>query len=185
MSVELIRRLINVKEYHIMAESGILTEEDRIELLNGEIVCMSPIGSKHVACVNRIINTIAPVLNGKAILSAQNPIIVDDLSEPEPDFAILKPKDDFYENLLATSKDVYLIIEVSDSTLAKDREIKLPLYASSGIPETWIINLEKNEIEVYREPKGNTYQSQTTVAREDTLEIKALSISFSAKKILG
>jgi len=185
MSVELIRRLISVKEYHIMAESGILTEEDRVELLKGEIVYMSPIGSKHVACVNRITHAIAPILPDNAILSAQNPIVVDDLSEPEPDFAILRFKDDFYENQLATADDVYLVIEVSDTTLAKDQKIKLPLYAASGIPEFWIVNLEKDEIEVYKEPIGDTYRFREIVRKEDDLKIQVLSITLKAKDILG
>lgn len=185
MSVQLIRRLITVREYHIMAESGILTEEDRVELLQGEIVHMSPIGSKHAGCVNRIIELIIPLLNKRASSSAQSPIVLDDFSEPEPDFALLAPHENNYAGKLPEAQDVHLVVEVSDSTLAKDREIKLPLYASAGIPEAWIVNLEKDEIEVHKQPLGDSYKIREICRRGDTIEIKVLDQIVEVSQILG
>src|SRR5262249_41606502 len=152
MSVQLQRWTFTVDEYHRMAEVGILTEDDRVELIDGEIIKMSPIGSYHVACVNRLTAVLIPKVGGAAIVSVQNPIRIDDYSEPEPDIAILRHRDDFYSQSLATANDVLLVIEVADSSLEYDRTVKLSTYSRAGLPEFWIVDLQADEIEAYSEP---------------------------------
>ena len=128
MAVQLEQRLITVYEYHKMEESGILTEADKVELLNGQIIHMSPIGSHHAACVEKMDEYLKKLLAGKAMVRAQNPIVLDDLSEPEPDISIVKFKENYYADQHPIPSEIYLVIEVADTSLEKDREAKLPLY---------------------------------------------------------
>lgn len=185
MTVPLKRRLINVEEYHRMIEVGILTEDDRVELLNGEIIEMSPIGSKHAACVNRVSNLLMKLLFDKAIVSVQNPILTNDLSEPEPDITVLKLKDDFYSDKHPSGEDIHLIIEVADSSVIIDREVKLPLYAASNIPEYWIVNLEKKEIEVHKNPDGSIYKLRELMQTGDTIHFKTFDLKIKVSNLLG
>jgi Uma2 family endonuclease len=142
-----------------MIAAGILTEEDRVELINGEILEMSPINVRHVYCVNRINMLFSQSLSGQAIISVQNPIRLSGLSEPQPDIAIWRPRSDFYRGGLAEPKDIMLVVEVSDTTLAFDRDIKLPLYSAADIQEVWLVNLVENRVEVYRSPSPDGYRS--------------------------
>ncbi|MGK7932111.1 MAG: Uma2 family endonuclease [Microcystaceae cyanobacterium] len=143
-----------------MAEIGILTPQERVELIRGEIIPMSPIGLKQAACVNRLTNLFPNLLGNQIIVTVQNPIQLDDLSQPQPDIILLKHRDDFYENKVPQPSDVYLLIEVSDSPLNYDQTVKLPLYAENQIPEVWIVNLNHKTLEVYRQPKDKKYQDQ-------------------------
>ena len=113
MSVQTARRLFNTEEYHRMAAAGILCEDDRVELLQGEIVEMSPIGSRHVACVNRLTQRFSTLLGKRAIVSVQNPVLLGEFSEPEPDLALLRWRDDFYGEALPRAEDVLLLVEVA------------------------------------------------------------------------
>ncbi|MDJ0730594.1 MAG: Uma2 family endonuclease [Crocosphaera sp.] len=158
--MQLITRKFNVNEYHKMAETGILTPEDRVELIRGEIIAMSPIGRKHAAAVNRLNQVLYQKFGNKVIISVQNPIRLDNYSEPQPDMVLLKPQSDFYESKIPKSEDIYLLIEVSDSTIKYDQEVKLPLYAESKINEVWIVNLNDKTLEVYRKPENKTYLEQ-------------------------
>src|SRR5215467_3550089 len=115
MSVELQRWTFTADDYHRLAEVGILTEDDRVELIDGEIIKMSPIGSRHVACVNKLNTLLSQRVGNAGIVSVQNPIGVDEYSEPEPDIALLQPRPDFYSKSLATAGDVLLVIEVADT----------------------------------------------------------------------
>ncbi len=115
--MQLLRRKFTVEQYHKMLESGILTEDDRVELIRGEIIEMSPIGTKHAACVNRLINLLVQLLNKRVIVAAQNPVALNDNSQPQPDVALLKPRDDFYATAHPQPQDIFLIIEVADSTI--------------------------------------------------------------------
>src|SRR5579863_6654097 len=136
--VQITRWAISVADYHRIAEAGILGEDDRVELIDGEVRVMSPIGNPHAATVNRY-NALLSTLVGKdAIVSVQNPIQLNDMSEPQPDVVLLRFRDDFYADKTPTPADVLLIIEVSDTTLAYDRLEKLPRYALAGIPEVWL-----------------------------------------------
>jgi Uma2 family endonuclease len=186
MSVQVERWIFNVDEYHRMSEAGILSEDDRIELIEGEIVKMSPIGSRHIGCVNRL-NTILNRTAGQlAIISVQNPILLDDYSEPEPDIALLKHRPDFYSQSLATVEDVLLIIEVADTSVEYDRNVKLPLYAKAGIPETWLANLPEDRVEAHSQPINGIYEKVRVAKRGECLSPEAIpNLVLSVEDILG
>lgn len=156
MAVRIQSRLFRVAEYHRMAEAGILTEDERVELLNGEIVQMSPIGSRHAGCVNGLTEIFVQRLAGRAVVSVQNPIELGEDSEPQPDVMVLKWRPDRYRGSLPKPEDVLLVVEVADTTADFDRKFKIPIYARAGIPETWLMDLELEQIEVYqqRSPEG-------------------------------
>jgi Uma2 family endonuclease len=152
------RYRVSVKAFHDLHEAGDLTEDDRVELLDGEMIMMSPIGTKHFACVNRITRFFFEKIGQRAIVSVQGPVRLDDYNEPQPDIALLYPRQDDYAGGLPQASDTFLVVEVSDSTLEYDREIKLKAYARAGIPEAWIVNLVESWVEVYREPDANGYR---------------------------
>jgi Uma2 family endonuclease len=142
MAVDVLRRRFTVEQYHQMAEHGILSPEDRVELLDGEIVEMSPIGPRHVHAVNRANRAFSRRVGDRAIVSVQNPVRLSDRSEPEPDLALLRPYVGGPTSRgLPGPGDVLLLIEVADTSAAYDRLHKLPQYARAGIPETWLLNL--------------------------------------------
>jgi Uma2 family endonuclease len=149
MSVEVSRRLFSVDEYHRMRDAEILGSSDRLELLEGGIVEMNPIGSRHAACVNKLNSLLHRVLGDSAIIGVQNPVTLDQLSELRPDIALLRKQDDFYATRHPGPGDVQLIIEVADTSLEYDRQLKLPLYAKAGVPEVWLIDLTRGVVEVY------------------------------------
>lgn len=185
MGLPFAKRLISVKEYHLMAEAGILKKEDRIELIQGEIIHMSPIGSKHAGQVNRLVNLLASLLFGKVVVTAQNPVQLNDFSEPEPDIAILKYRKDYYSEAHPKPEDVYILIEVANSSLDYDHDIKLPNYALAEIPEYWIVDIENGQIEVYRQPKNGGYSSRQTFFKEDKIEVEPFGIQLLGSDILG
>jgi hypothetical protein len=153
----LTRRRFNVDEYYAMARAGILAEDERVELLDGEVVVMTPIGIRHADCVRRLIDTFSRRFARRAILQVQNPVRLDGYSEPEPDVALLRPPLDRYAGAHPKPEDVLLIVEVADTSLTGDRALKLPRYAVAGIAEVWIVNVEEREVEVYRQPSGTRY----------------------------
>ena len=164
------RRPITVAEYYRMADAGILTERDRVELIEGELVAMSPIGSYHHGTVNTLNHALVHAVGDRAVVSVQGPVRLDDLSEPEPDFALLQPRPDFYRSAHAVPADVLLLIEVADSSLNYDRAVKRALYARHGIPEFWIVNLTAGEVEICREPGAGGYASIAIAGRDRELE---------------
>jgi Uma2 family endonuclease len=168
------RRPITVAEYHRMGEVGILLPDDRVELIEGQLVAMSPIGCLHTGTSNMLNHLLVQAVRGKAIVSVQNPIRLDDYSEPEPDFALLRPRSDFYRTATPVPSDVLLLIEVADSSLKYDRSVKRALYARHGIPEFWLINLGARKVEVHREPIGEDYTSMEQFGPGKTLEPKSL-----------
>ncbi|MFN3982722.1 MAG: Uma2 family endonuclease [Caldilinea sp.] len=143
--------------FHEMIEKGILGEDERVELIEGELITMSPIGSEHMGVVNQLTETLIRQLERRALVGVQGPIHLDDHSEPQPDLILLAPQDDFYKRSLPRPADILLVIEVADSSLAYDRTVKMPLYANAGIPEVWIVNLTDRWIEVYRDPSPAGY----------------------------
>jgi Uma2 family endonuclease len=186
MSVQIAKHWFTVAEYNRMGEAGILTEDDRVELVEGEIIEMSPIGRRHAACVDRLTELLSERLNRRAIIRVQNPIVLNDYSEPQPDVALLKRRDDFYEQSLPTPEDVLLVIEVSDTTLEYDRQIKAPLYARAGITEVWIVNLMDEQVEIYAQPENGAYQSQRQAERGQSINSStALNLTLSVDDILG
>lgn len=169
-------------DYHKMGEAGILPERG-IELINGEIIEMSPIGSRDAATVDRISNLLTHLLFRKAIIRVQNPIGINHISEPEPDISILKYQPDFYKNKHPQPEVVLLEIEVADTSISYDREVKLPLYAGAGIREYWLINLGKEQIEVHTEPVGNDYQSRKLVNKTGNLILPVTGGTISAQDL--
>jgi Uma2 family endonuclease len=177
---------LNVSQYHQMSEAGILSENDKVELINGEIIEMSPIGRRHAACVDRINRLFSNILGIKVIVRVQNPIILNNLSEPEPDIALLKPRADFYESGHPQPQDIFLLIEVADSSLEYDRDVKIPLYATSGISEVWLVDIYEQVIIVYRYPSENGYSDIQTLSRGEKLSIQAFpEINLVVNDILG
>lgn len=157
MSTQLDKRLFDVDEYYRMARTGVLKPEDRVELIEGEIVRMSPIGP-HAACVSRLDHVLQNLPNLKAIISVQNPLRLSQFSELMPDLAILKDRKDFYAGRHPGPADVYLVIEVSDTCLSSDRKIKVPLYARSGISEAWLVLLSKKIVVQCLDPFEGGYR---------------------------
>jgi Uma2 family endonuclease len=168
-----LRRLLTVDEYHRMGEAGILTDDDRVELIEGELVAMAPIGSEHVAATNALTHLLVLAVGDRGIVSVQNPVRLTRRSEPQPDFAVLKPRDD-YRTALPRPEDTMLAVEVANTSLDYDRKVKLALYARSGIPEVWIVNLAAMEVEVYRSPVADSYTFVAHAGRSEALTIEAI-----------
>jgi Uma2 family endonuclease len=159
MAVETTQRLFTVREYHRMVDAGILAEDDRVELLEGKIIRMRPIRSRHAACVLRLNTVLNQQAAGTALVNVQNPIQLDEYSEPEPDIALLRPRTDFYRHAHPTPADVLLVVEVADTTDVSDRTTKIPMYARAGIVEVWLVRLGKGVIEVYTDPTNGQYRT--------------------------
>jgi Uma2 family endonuclease len=169
-----------------MGEVGIFSEDDRVELVEGEIVKMSPIGERHAACVGLLTQLITLLLQRSAIVWVQNPVQLDEHSEPQPDITILKHRDDFYRHKRPGPEDILLIIEVSDTTLGYDMKVKVPLYARAGIPETWLVNLRGGRVKAYADPAEGAYQTISSHARGEELQSRTLaSLRVSVAELLG
>ena len=179
------RRTFTVDEYHQMAETGILTEDDRVELINGEIITMSPINSPHASVVDRINTLFNRQLSTKTIVRVQSPLQISELSEPEPDIMLLRPVDDFYASAHPQASDVFLLIEVAASSVQIDRQVKLPVYALAKVPEVWIVNLPEQQVEVYRSPMNNHYQAKEVVKGNQTITVPHFMLSITAQDLLG
>lgn len=184
--VTIARHRFSRHNFHAMVNSGILTEDDRVELIEGEIVQMSPINAAHAGHINRIVRLFSTRLGERAIVGAQNPIELGNDSEPQPDIALLNPRSDFYEQGHPSAADVLLLVEVADSSLEYDRSVKAPLYARSGVRELWIVNLRDERIELYRDLAGKDYKTRQFVERGETFSALAFpEITFRAEDILG
>lgn len=183
-SVALDKKLLSCEEYRAMYEAGILGEEDKIELLNGELILMSPVGSQHGSIVKRLNALFNKMLEGRAIVSVQDPILIPPHSEPEPDLALLRIKDDFYEKEHPSPGDIFIVIEVADTTLEKDRVVKSNIYAKAGIPEYWIVNLPDNRLEVYTQIEEGQYQKVSVFAPGEKVNLSALELEINLSEIL-
>jgi Uma2 family endonuclease len=155
------RHRLTVGDYHRMGDAGIFAPDARVELIAGEIIDMAPIGSRHAGTVSYLVHRLVLAAGLKACVSCQNPIVLDDYSEPQPDLCLLRPRADFYASAHPRPADVLLVVEVAETTLAYDRDIKLPLYARAGIPEVWIIDVAKPILHVHRAPAGDRYAEVT------------------------
>ena len=158
-----------IDDYHQIGDLGLL-EGQRVELLKGQIVDMSPIKPKHAGVVAFLLHHLSRQLSEAYIVNAQNPIALSDQSEPEPDVSILRYRADFYKRSHPQPEDIHLLIEVADTSLEKDQKVKLPLYAAAGIPEVWIVNLPEQQLEQYTEPAADGYRSIRIYRAGDTLE---------------
>ena len=163
------RHRLDVTDYYRMAEAGILGEDDRCELIEGEVIDMAPIGSYHASTVARLIRLLTRCVADRVIVIAQNPIRLNRQNEPQPDIALLRYREDFYRDAHPGPEDVLLIIEVADSSARYDREIKLPLYARHCIPELWIVDLRQRRVDIHRQPDGATYREARTVSGPDSV----------------
>ena len=180
------RRRFTVAEYYAMADAGILSENDRVELLDGDLIIMPPIGNWHGGSVKLFANTFPPALQGRAIIAVQDPVQLDEHSEPQPDFMLLQWRDDFYRNGHPGPADVLLLIEVADSSVEFDRTVKLVAYARAGIPEVWIVARPERRIEAYTEPAGNEYAAVRYFGPGETVFPQAFpDIALEANRVLG
>jgi Uma2 family endonuclease len=173
MYIELPRKRFTVDEYYRMAEAGILEYGERVELIEGEIVEMSPIGDRHAIAVIRALMIFARGVGDRAVVSVQNPTNIDRYNEPQPDLILMRPREGFYGTSKPSPEDALLLIEVSDSSLRFDRNVKLPIYARSGFREVWIMDLKANSIQVHREPSGDAYSFVETLDRNQTISPQA------------
>ena len=163
------RRRFTRAEYYRMAEAGILGEHDRVELIRGEIVEMSPIGRRHVAFVDNLTELLVVRLAGRAIVSVQSPVAVSAHSEPQPDLKVLRRRAVRYKDVAATAPDVLLLIEVAETSLRYDRTVKLRLYADADVPEYWVIDCDAEAVEVHRAPTADGYREVTRVTGDGTV----------------
>lgn len=186
MATPLPRKMFTVTEYNQMIDAGVFKVDERLELMGGDIVEMSPIGSKHAASVDRLGNKLVMQLGEDVIIRVQSPIVIDDFHEPQPDITVLKPQSDFYENALPTASDVLLIVEVSDTTTLYDRNVKLPLYARAGIPVALLVNLPRATVEVHTEPKNGKYRKVKHLKRGEVLRVAGLTkLKLKVEEIIG
>ena len=186
MQIEVIRRPFSVDEYDRMVEVGILGKEDHVELIEGEIVEMSPIGDRHAACVDRAALLLLPPLAGASIVRIQGPIRLGDYSKPQPDLILLRYQRDFYASSSPMTQDAHLVIEVADSSIRYDRGPKLRVYARHGVREVWIEDLTTDTLLVFRDAEGGTYKTQLTLTSDDSIAPQAFpQIVLSVSNLLG
>jgi Uma2 family endonuclease len=187
MALDVPTRRFTVDEYHRMGEAGILGDDERLELIAGQIVVREPIGARHASTVDRLTRLWTSRLAERVIVRVQNPVQFPEAdSELRPDILLLRPRDDFYAAAHPRVADVLLLIEVADTTLRLDRRVKIPLYAAVGVHETWLCDLVAERVEVYREPVGGTYRDVHTVDRGETVKPAALpDVVVAIEDLLG
>lgn len=168
------KRKLTVGDFLQMGETGLFAPDERVELLDGEIYTMSPPSSKHAAWVDRVMRALSLTCGERAIIRVQSPVALSEHSSPEPDVAVLAAKADFYEIELPKAQEIFLLVEVSWSTLGYDRKDKLAAYAGANIPEFWIVNLEERQLEVYREPQGTNYRVRLLLGLDETVTPTAI-----------
>jgi Uma2 family endonuclease len=168
------RHRITADEYHRMAEVGLLAPDARVELIEGEIIDMAPIGKDHMSVVDQLNRLFVRAVGDDAIVRIQGSVRLSQMSEPEPDVVLLKPRPDFYRSQWASAADTLLVIEVSDSSLRYDRDFKVPFYARHGVPEVWIVDLEHDQLLVYGSPSRGTYSRHASAAQPGIMPVTAL-----------
>ena len=176
------RHLFSVETFNAMTEAGIFTEDDRLELLDGEIIEMTPVGTRHSSCVRLLTYLLSQAT--KNALDVQNPLILNGSSEVYPDLAVLKEAPQTYTKRKPNSEDVLLLVEVSDSTLHFDRTTKLPRYAAAGVPEVWIVDLQNERILTHKRPLDGVYGEVNEYKCGDKLSLEVLEASFEVAEIL-
>jgi len=174
-----------VQEYYQMGAAGVFNEGTRVELIEGEIIEMVPIGSDHAAIVDRLTHLFVSRVQGRAIVRVQNPVRLNDLSEPQPDLALLKFKSDYYSGAHPGADDTLLMIEVADTSLKYDRGRKIPLYAQMGVQEVWVVDVTGRSVEVFRGPAGSSYSDVTTLqAGEQVAPLALPDIEIAIEEIV-
>ena len=173
-------------EYHKMAQTGILPPDARVELINGEILEMNPVGRRHRACVSRLHHALAAILPESVIVRVRGSVVLGGRNEPEPDLTLLRYRADFYADADETPEDILLIIEVADTSEGYDRRTKAPLYARYGIPELWIADVNRDRLTVYRDPTPDGYASTQVLSPGESVSPLAFpSLSVPIKAIFG
>lgn len=179
-------RRFTVDEYHRMVAAGILGEDDRVELLDGRILEMTPIGPAHAGCVKRLNRALARALGDAVTISVQDPVVLGEYAEPQADIAVLRPRTDGYGHRHPQPADVLLLVEVADTSLDRDRREKIPAYARAGIAETWLVDLAGQQVEVYRDPSPDGYRDVRRVTRDGTLTAAQVpGVRIAAGEVLG
>ena len=185
MAVRPLKGPFTVDAFRRLAEARVLREDDRVELIDGQVVEMSPIGASHAACVRRLNRLLGRLLSDLAMVDVQNPIVLGARDQPQPDLTVLRPRVDAYRQH-PRAADLLLVIEVSDTSLEYDRGTKVPLYARAGIAEVWIVDLDGDRIEVYRGPASGGYRDVRVVSRGETLSPSAFpDVTISVAEVLG
>lgn len=180
------KHLMTVEDYYRMAEVGLLAPDARVELIEGEIIDMVPIGSRHNRAVTHLVRVLTLGVGNQAIVQPQGPVRLGDRSEPEPDIAVLAPRADEYGSGHPGAADVMLLIEVSDSTLRYDREVKVPLYARSGIPEVWVVDVRDGEMHCHRRPQDGVYLEYRATRAPGLVSLAALpGVAIDLSKLLA
>lgn len=180
------RPLFTTSEYYHMASAGTLSHDDRVELIEGKIIPMIPIGSHHAGTVSRLNQQFSQKDQPVFLVSVQNPVRLSDYSEPVPDIALLRPRSDFYTQSHPQPEYVLLIIEVADTSLVYDREVKAPLYGQSGIVELWIVDLAHDCVWVYRRPSPIGYQEVRQLERGQQVVVQAMPrVVLAVDDLLG
>lgn len=186
MAVALPRRRFTVDEYHRMAEAGILKDDERVELIDGEIVEMTPIGAPHARCVMYLNEVFVRRLEGRALVSPQNSLRLGRWQEPQPDLILLRPPLKRYAKHIAATGDALLVVEVADTSVYRDRVVKLPRYATAGVPEVWIVDLDVGVVEVYRDPAAEGYRDVRRAERGEEVAPAAFpDVVLEVADILG
>ena len=179
------RKLFTVEEYDTMIKAGVFDGKERVELIEGEFVKKITQGDLHIGCINRLNYLLVPLLLNKAIVAVQNAVEINPFSAPEPDVAILRFRADFYSTGKARPEDILLLIEVADTTVHSDRQMKIPLYARAEVPEVWLVNLPRKIIEVYTEPRNGKYQIVRKAGKSEILTPKMIAdVSVKVAEIL-
>ena len=187
MAVELRRRLFTIDEYERMAKTGILDEDERVELIEGEIVEMSPIGPPHASIVARINAVLVSRFAGRAIVWTQSSLMLRTLASYfQPDLMLLRPKDDYYRSANPEPRDALLVVEVMDSSVYRDRHVKLPLYARARVAEVWLVDVSTDTVETWRGPVGRRYRSTRVAARGEQIAPLAFpDVPLAVTDLLG
>lgn len=186
MSVNLEKHHFTVSEYERMGETGIFAPDARVELIEGEIIEMSPIGSHHAACVELVAEAVRNSVQSRFLVRTQNPIVLDDFSEPQPDIAVLRFRHDRYRNAHPRPNDILVIIEVAETTVHYDRHVKMPLYARAGISEALLFNLPDDRLEYFARPEPGVYQVNRIINRGEQFESTSVpGLTLDVATILG
>lgn len=186
METEVTKKLFTVDDYYRMADAGILTADDRVELIDGEIIEMSPTGNRHSACVHRANTFFTEAFGRTAIVSNQSPLRLSKYTEPVPDVMVLKPVPDFYASRECRPEDVLFLVEISDTTLRYDRNIKLPRYAAASVAEVWIEDLKNDLLLVHRDPAENAFKTSLVLHRSDSISPFVFpKVTFKVDDLLG
>lgn len=183
----LTRRRFTVDEYHRLGEAGVLPEDSRLELICGDIVVREPIGSYHAGTVNRLTRLWTSILGDRAVVQVQNPLeLAREDTEVQPDIALLRPRADFYTSRHPVPSDVLLLIEVADTSLPRDRRVKVPLYARAGVGEVWLVDLGRHRVEAHRRPGPGGYGDVRDLGRGESVVPQAFpDVTIAIADLLG